>query len=165
MNSIYYTHLESPVGDFLVAGTEKEIHFTAFSTGHQQRPPQPEWKHDSVPLRYALDPLKAYFDGEAIAFDIPLAVSGTPFQCEVWRALQAVPFGLTATYGEIAARVGRPAASRAVGAANRANHIPIIIPCHRIIGASGSLTGFGGGLDTKAVLLRLESPDRQFELF
>ncbi len=165
MTTVYFTQLSSPVGDFLVAGTETELHFTGFSIGHQQRPPKPEWKNDSVPIRYALEPLSAYFDGEAIEFEIPLLLNGTSFQCDVWRALQSVRYGQTASYSEIAAKVGRPAASRAVGAANHANCLPIVIPCHRIIGADGSLTGFGGGLDTKARLLELEGVAGQAELF
>ena len=165
MSKIYYTHLASPVGDFLVAGTDTEIHFTAFATDNQQRKPQSEWVNDAVPIRYAVDPLCAYFDGERVEFDLPLALVGTEFQCKVWTALTDVAYGQTASYGEIASNVRSPAASRAVGAANRANCIPIFIPCHRIIGANGSLTGFGGGLDTKAVLLDLERDDNQFELF
>ncbi len=165
MSTIYYTHLGSSVGDFLVAGTDTEIHFTAFATGHQQREPQSEWINDAKPIRYAVDQLRAYFDGERVEFDIPLALVGTEFQRNVWTALQNVAYGETASYGEIATNVGSPAASRAVGAANRANRIPVIVPCHRIIGADGSLTGFGGGLDTKAALLDLECDDIQFELF
>ena len=116
MSTMYYTQLQSPVGDFLVAGTESAIHFTAFSTGNQQRPPGPEWHKDGAPIQYAIDPLRAYFDGEVVDFDIPLALNGSAFQCDVWRALQSVPYGQTASYGDIAQRVGRPAASRAVGA-------------------------------------------------
>ncbi len=164
MSTMYYTHLDSPVGAFLVAGTESEIHFTAFSTGYQQRAPLPDWCEDDAPLGYATQPLTAYFEGMKVHFDVPLALTGTPFQLRVWRALQTIGYGQTASYSEIAAKVGSPAASRAVGSANHANPIPIIVPCHRIVGADGSLTGFGGGLDTKATLLEMEKARGQIRL-
>jgi methylated-DNA-[protein]-cysteine S-methyltransferase len=104
--------------------------------------------------------LDAYFAGKQTSFDLPLAPRGTPFQLQVWQALRAIPYGETTSYGMIAQRIGLPKASRAVGAANGANPIPIIVPCHRVIGASGALTGFGGGLDRKRFLLALErGPD------
>ncbi|MEI6244334.1 MAG: methylated-DNA--[protein]-cysteine S-methyltransferase [Acidobacteriota bacterium] len=102
--------------------------------------------------------LKAYFAGTLETFDLPLALTGTPFQCEVWTMLRYIPFGETCSYAELADRIGRPNAMRAVGAANGQNPIPIVIPCHRVIGANGSLTGFGGGLKMKAWLLRHEDP-------
>ena len=100
--------------------------------------------------------LTEYFDRDRTEFALDLAPQGSPFQLEVWRALQGIPFGATTSYGEIAQRIGRPKASRAVGAANGANPIPIVVPCHRVIGADGSLTGFGGGLKAKTTLLELE---------
>lgn len=102
--------------------------------------------------------LDRYFSGARPAIDLPLAPRGTSFQREVWRALQRIPYGETASYGEIAARVGRPSAMRAVGAANGRNPIAILIPCHRVIGADGTLTGYAGGLDRKRALLALEAP-------
>lgn len=156
MTQIYYVYLDGPVGRFLVAGTDEALCFTGFTSGHQQRSPQPEWSKDAAALRYATEPLKAYFAGEAVDFDIALNPVGTAFQLEVWHALRQVKYGQTTTYGDIASRIGRPRASRAVGAANGANHLPIVIPCHRVIGADGSLTGFGGGLDAKTRLLNLE---------
>lgn len=168
MTRLFYTYVDGPVGNFLVAGTDTTLHFTGFTSGHQQRAPQADWVHDDAPLRYAVDPLRAYFAGEPVEFDLPLHTVGTEFQRSVWRALRQVGHGETASYGDIARRIGKPAASRAVGAANAANHIPIIIPCHRIIGADGSLTGFGGGLDAKTQLLQLEGaarPDAQLGLF
>jgi methylated-DNA-[protein]-cysteine S-methyltransferase len=102
--------------------------------------------------------LDAYFEGQRITFDFPLAPSGTPFQQGVWRALCGIPHGETVSYAEIARRVGRPSAVRAVGAANGANPIAIVIPCHRVIGTNGTLTGYGGGLDRKRALLLLEAP-------
>jgi methylated-DNA-[protein]-cysteine S-methyltransferase len=105
----------------------------------------------------AADQLRAYFAGELREFDIPLAPSGTAFQRQVWSAVSAIPYGATATYSEIAAAVGRPSARRAVGAANGRNPLPVIVPCHRIVGAAGGLTGYGGGLDRKRSLLDLEA--------
>jgi methylated-DNA-[protein]-cysteine S-methyltransferase len=102
--------------------------------------------------------LDAYFAGERVTFDLPLAPSGTPFQQSVWSALCGIPYGETVSYAEIARRVGRPSAVRAVGAANGRNPIAIVIPCHRVIGANGTLTGYGGGLDRKRALLLLEAP-------
>jgi methylated-DNA-[protein]-cysteine S-methyltransferase len=109
-------------------------------------------------LADAEEQLAAYFAGELTTFDLPIALTGTPFQCEVWNTLRHIPFGMTCSYAEIADRIGRPDAVRAVGAANGQNPIPIVIPCHRVIGKNGSLTGFGGGLKMKAWLLRHENP-------
>ncbi len=106
--------------------------------------------------------LREYFAGKRADFDLPLAPEGTEFQRSVWRNLQDIPYGETISYGELAKRVGNPKASRAVGAANGQNPIPIVIPCHRVIGANGKLTGFGGGLPTKEALLALET--RQLNL-
>ena len=165
--AMYYTYLESPVGPFLVAGDSSALAITSFSTGHQHRRPGSDWIDDRRPLEFAIRQLDEYFAGERSAFDLPLRIVGTPFQKEVWEALRDVPFGETASYGQIARAIGRPNASRAVGAANGANVLPIIIPCHRIIGADGSLTGFGGGLETKVFLLAHEGslPEQQTELF
>lgn len=111
---------------------------------------------DTAPLRAASSQLTAYFKGERRAFDVPLDPRGTPFQRLVWESVAAIPFGETRSYQDIARTIGREAAVRAVGAANGANPLPIIIPCHRVIGANGSLTGYGGGLDMKRRLLALE---------
>ena len=102
--------------------------------------------------------LSAYFAGRLQTFDLPIALTGTSFQCEVWNMLRHIPFGVTCSYAELAERIGRPAAVRAVGAANGQNPIPIVIPCHRVIGKDGSLTGFGGGIKMKEWLLRHEAP-------
>jgi len=112
-------------------------------------------------LHETIQQLTEYFEGKRKAFDVPLLLRGTPFQLECWTALQRIPYGATATYGEIARSIGRPAAVRAVGAANGANPIPIIVPCHRVIGSNGSLTGFGGGIDVKRWLLEFESGSRR----
>ena len=160
MTQMYFEYLASPIGPFLVAGTATTLCVTGFSTGYKQRQPEPDWHRDGVPLRYATEQLAAYFEGEAVAFDVPLNPMGTPFQQDVWHALQQIPYGETTTYGELARSLGKPAASRAVGAANGANHIPVIIPCHRVIGSDGSLTGFAGGLNAKQTLLNLEAAGR-----
>lgn len=108
--------------------------------------------------------LQAYFDKSLQAFDLPLDMRGTPFQREVWQALTAIPFGETRSYGQIAVQIGRPKAVRAVGAANGANPVPIIVPCHRVIGSNGKLTGYAGGLELKQQLLSLEGLAQQAEL-
>lgn len=156
MPTVYYTYIQSPVGPFLVAGTDKALSLTSFTTGYQQRKPQPDWRRDDGPLSNAIDQFAAYFEGEPVDFDLSLAPVGTPFQRAVWETLQTIPHGTTWSYGQVASRMGSPGASRAIGAANAANHLPIVIPCHRVIGADGTLTGFGGGLETKAKLLKLE---------
>ena len=114
-------------------------------------------ERDDDLIRSAQAQFGAYFRGELTAFDLPLAPEGTPFQLKVWQALRDIPYGETISYGELARRVGKPTASRAVGAANGHNPIGIVVPCHRVIGADGSLTGYGGGLDRKRTLLALEA--------
>lgn len=156
MNGLRYTHVESPVGDLLVAGTEEALHFLSFPTGHKSFCPRPEWRRDDAPFQEVRRQLDAYFAGDLRRFELALHLSGTEFQNSVWRSLADIPFGQTRSYGQIARSVGRPKASRAVGAANGSNPLPIILPCHRVIGAGGSLTGFGGGLAVKAFLLRHE---------
>ncbi len=115
-------------------------------------------KHDEIPecLVAALEQLKEYFDKKRKIFDLPLNISGTEFQKKVWKALQDIPYGETRTYQDIALAVGNPKACRAVGGANNKNNIPVIIPCHRVIGKNGSLVGFGSGLAIKKELLQLE---------
>ena len=116
-----------------------------------------ERRDDSSPLGEARRQLDAYFAGELREFDLPLAPSGSAFQLRVWEELRAIPYGDTISYGELARRVGDPSAARAVGLANGRNPLPVVVPCHRVIGADGSLTGFGGGLDRKRRLLELEA--------
>lgn len=166
--TIYYCHINTPVGPFLLAGTDEVLWYSSFDQGKGSRSPDVDWRRDWKPLQYAIQQLEAYFEGDLKKFTIPLQLTGSPFQLSVWETLKTIKFGTTATYGDIARKIGKPLASQAVGAANGANPIPIIIPCHRIIGADGSLTGFGGGLPTKHALLRHEgiaSPKDQLELF
>jgi len=122
-----------------------------------QRRHEPDWAKDGAPFVEACVQLDAYFAGELKNFDLQLMPKGTAFQESVWQALTEIPYGETWSYGQLAASIEKPGASRAVGAANGVNPIPVIIPCHRVIGASGRLTGFGGGIETKQFLLELES--------
>ena len=156
MTELYHTHIDSPIGRLLVAGDDVALHFLGFPSGRKAFGPRPEWRRSDRPFRDVRRQLDAYFAGDLRRFDLPLHLSGTAFQNEVWRYLAGIPFGETRTYGEVAVTVGRPRAARAVGAANGANPLPIVLPCHRVIGADGSLTGFGGGLRTKEYLLRHE---------
>ena len=151
-----YTYLESPVGRLLLAGDDDALHFVSFPSGDKAIRPKPEWIRSERPFDEAKRQLVAYFKGELRQFDLPLVLTGTDFQKRVWNTLKTIPYGETRSYGWLAQRIGRPTASRAVGAANGANPIPIIIPCHRVIGSNGALTGFGGGIETKKFLLALE---------
>jgi methylated-DNA-[protein]-cysteine S-methyltransferase len=151
-----YTQIDSPLGPLLLSADEaglREIHFV---NGRHQVKPHPQWKEDRGPLLETIRQLNAYFAGDLESFDLQLAPEGTPFQREVWRRLCDIPYGETISYGELAGRMGNPKASRAVGLANGSNPIPIVIPCHRVIGSNGKLTGYGGGLPIKEKLLALE---------
>jgi methylated-DNA-[protein]-cysteine S-methyltransferase len=127
-----------------------------FSRGDKARSEEADWERLDEPFTRVKRQLQEYFDGERRTFDVPLAPDGTDFQRAVWHALTTIPYGTTCAYLDIAERIDHAKALRAVGAANGAHPIPIIIPCHRVIGSDGSLTGFGGGLDTKRWLLDLE---------
>ena len=153
----HYTTLDSPVGRLLLAGADEVLMLINFPTGSQALKPDPGWVRDDAMFAEARRQLDAYFAGTRTEFTMALAMDGTDFQKACWTALRQVPFGETISYGELARRIGRPKASRAVGAANHANPLPIVVPCHRVIGADNSLTGFGGGLDTKRVLLAHEN--------
>ena len=163
--TIYFDEIDSPVGPLrLIADAgglremlfEKETHPTIM---------QAEWIRASKPLARAHRQLDEYFAGKRQTFDLILNPHGTPFQLAVWMQLRQIPYGTTISYGELARRVGNPSASRAVGAANGRNPLSIIVPCHRVIGASGKLTGFGGGLPTKEFLLGLERRTLKGDLF
>jgi len=154
MTKISYTRIASPVGTLLLAGDDSGLRHIMFVSETQA--PYPAWRHDAAPLTETIRQLQAYFAGEREDFDLPLAPEGTPFQMEVWQRLRDIPYGQTISYGELARRIGNPKASRAVGLANGSNPIPIVIPCHRVIGSNGKLTGYGGGLPIKEKLLALE---------
>lgn len=153
----YYRYHSTPIGELLLAGDGESLSLLGFEQGKMGRRHEPEWIADVGVFSEAGRQLDAYFAGSLQNFDLVLSPRGTDFQEAVWQALSEIPFGETWSYGQLAKRIGRPKASRAVGAANGVNPIPIIIPCHRVIGSSGKLTGFGGGLETKQFLLGLES--------
>lgn len=154
---MYYRYLNTPIGDLLLAGDDEGLSMIGFPQGKMRREPEPGWVLDERMLEYAARQLEEYFAGQRREFDLPLHLTGTEFQVRVLEELQRIPYGETTSYSAIAERIGRPKATRAVGAANGRNPIPIVIPCHRVIGSGGNLTGFGGGLETKAELLRLEA--------
>jgi len=159
---MYYCYLDTPIGELLLAGTDEALCMIGFPKGPMRRDPEPDWIFKEKPFEEVRQQLSEYFDGERKTFDLPLSLDGTEFQCSVLEELQKIPYGTTTSYGDIARRIGRPKAVRAVGAANGRNPIPIVVPCHRVIGSHGDLTGFGGGLDTKEALLRLEAEHSQF---
>ena len=152
-----YTWYESPVGPLLLAGSRGALHYVSFSSGTHAVSADPTWTEERAIFDKAIRQLNEYFAGARKEFSLELIPEGTDFQKSVWSELQRIPYGQTISYKELAKRIGKPKAVRAVGAANGANPIPIIIPCHRVIGNDGSLTGFGGGLPLKKRLLQLES--------
>ena len=156
-----YRSIDTPIGPLLIAGDDVGLRFLLFARGRDKAKPKPEWEADRGLLKEPVKQLNAYFAGKLRTFDVPLAPEGTPFQSQVWRALCDIPYGETTSYGELAKRIGNPKAVRAVGLANGSNPISIIIPCHRVIGSDGSLTGYGGGLPIKQALLSLERGQRR----
>jgi methylated-DNA-[protein]-cysteine S-methyltransferase len=154
---IFFTCLDSPVGALFLTSNGEAI-TELFMEKHKGEPkPINKWRRDDNLFREAADQLRAYFAGELTDFDLPLATTGAPFQQRVWAELRKIPYGSTVSYGELARRMGSPKASRAVGAANGGNPISIIIPCHRVIGSNGKLTGYGGGIERKKFLLEFEA--------
>ena len=147
--------MDSPIGKLYLTGEGKTI------TGLYFQEPLGTFEAAAEAAADAEDQLRRYFAGELKIFQLPLRPEGTAFQRAVWQALQTIPYGETRSYGQIAAQIGRPKASRAVGMANNRNPISILIPCHRVVGADGSLTGYGGGLDKKEFLLKLETAHKR----
>jgi methylated-DNA-[protein]-cysteine S-methyltransferase len=156
MTSIYTT-TQSPIGELLLAGDGHSLHGLYMQDGRRPQAVEPGWRRDDAAFAGVLGQLAEYFDGARRTFDVPLSLSGNPFELRVWEALQAIPYGETVSYGEIARAIGQPHAARAVGLANGRNPIAVIVPCHRVIGADGALTGYGGGLERKRLLLGLEA--------
>lgn len=154
---IYHTTILSPVGTITLLASDRGI-TGLYMENHKGGPAavHPDWIQDPAPFRDLHEQLDAYFAGTLRNFNIPLDLKGTPFQLEAWRALVEIPYGQTASYREQAQRIHRPAAIRAVGTANGRNPISIVVPCHRVIGTNGTLTGYGGGLERKRFLLDLE---------
>ncbi|HEY4395787.1 MAG TPA: methylated-DNA--[protein]-cysteine S-methyltransferase [Polyangia bacterium] len=153
----YFSTLASPVGRLTLVGAGQDLVGLYFDDDPHAADVRAEAARDDRRLRATALQLEEYFAGTRTAFDLPLAPVGSAFQKEVWAALCRIPFGATATYGQIARAVGKPEASRAIGGANHRNPIAIIVPCHRVIGADGSMTGYGGGLRRKRLLLELEA--------
>jgi methylated-DNA-[protein]-cysteine S-methyltransferase len=149
--------MESPIGALLVAASERGLRYVYFKNdGPLPQKKGEVWIESAEKVRPYEDQLRAYFRGELRDFTCKLDLVGTEFQKQCWNALLRIPYGATCSYAEIAREIGRPQAFRAVGQANHDNPIPIIVPCHRVLGANGTLTGYGGGLGTKEKLLRLE---------
>ena len=162
MSTLYYTQIDdSPVGPLLLAGNQDALHVLSFGVGSRRREIDAKWQPDTkgvlTNIRRELD---EYFAGRLKQFSTPVAFNGTQFQNTVWRELRRIPYGETISYLDLAKRIKNPAAVRAVGMANGANPVAIIVPCHRVIGSNGALTGFGGGLPTKRALLELEKGQR-----
>jgi len=159
-----YRYMNSPIGEILVAGDSDGLKYVGFPSGKGRVEPDASWRLDEKGFSDVIGQMAEYFAGTRSEFELKLAPDGTPFQLAVLDALQRIPYGETCSYGDIATLIGKPKAVRAVGAANGRNPLPIIIPCHRVIGSNGSLTGFGGGLPTKRFLLDLERGVRPLTL-
>ncbi len=158
--AVRYCLADTPLGTIVLSGRHGALSGLHF-TGHRHSPdPTARWERDEAPFDEVRRQLDEYFEGRRVTFDAPLALAGSPFEILVWAALQDIPFGETASYGEVARRIGRPGAARAVGAANGRNPVSIIVPCHRVIGADASLTGYGWGIERKAWLLDHERRGR-----
>jgi methylated-DNA-[protein]-cysteine S-methyltransferase len=168
--TMFYTEMESPVGGLRLVGDGEKLRQVWFLEGkpdcgkateaRHPKAPEKNWVKSERPFAEAMKQLRAYFRGELKKFDLPLEMEGTKFQLSVWSELQKIPYGETASYREVAKRIGNEKSVRAVGLANGQNPIPIIVPCHRVIGSDGSLTGFGGGMENKRKLLELEKGQR-----
>lgn len=154
--TIRYAYVRSPMGDILLTGDDKELYLIALPLGSEKQQPEPEWEHEPRAFLDVAQQITEYFAGDRRIFDLPLRLCGTAFQKLVWRALGDIPYGETISYFELACRIGRPTAARAVGSANARNPFSIVLPCHRVVGTSGALTGYSGGLKWKEKLLRLE---------
>ena len=164
MAGMQFRSMDSPVGLLTLAGVDGRLQHLRMED-QTYEPSRSGWEADDSAFPEAVEQLTAYFAGTLTAFDLDLDLGGTPFQRRVWEALLTIPYAATRTYGEIAVQVGSPTAFRAVGLANGHNPIGIIVPCHRVIGANGSLTGYGGGLNRKRALLDLERSRSELALF
>ena len=154
----FFAYFQSPVGTLLLMATERGLsglHMEKDGTAFQNA--SRDWVRDDARFSGINENLNEYFSGRRKEFEVPIDLRGTPFQMSVWSALRTIPFGATISYAELARRIGDPKAVRAVGQANNRNPISIIVPCHRVIGADGSLTGYGGGIERKRFLIELEA--------
>lgn len=163
---MHYSSVDTPIGPLMLAADEDGLRLIQFSTSKHQVEPGSDWiDGENDILRDTRTQLEEYFAGKRRDFDLPLSLVGTEFQKKVWRMLAQIPCGSTFSYQQLATRIGKPKATRAVGAANGRNPIPIVLPCHRVIGAAGGLTGFGGGLPAKRWLLQHEGALPSDDLF
>jgi methylated-DNA-[protein]-cysteine S-methyltransferase len=161
----FYTSIDSPIGELLLLGDGHALRGLYMQDGRKPVQIASQWERSDTPFVDVREQLREYFAGERTAFDdLPIVLDGAQFERRVWRALQDIPYGETASYGEIARHVGQPGAARAVGLANGRNPIAVIVPCHRVIGANGSLVGYGGGLERKRLLLELEQGQGRMRL-
>jgi methylated-DNA-[protein]-cysteine S-methyltransferase len=152
-----YTTMDSPIGELLLLGDGEALRGLYMQEGRTAVAVRRDWERSDEPFDEVRTQLAEYFEGRRTTFDLPLVMAGNDFERRAWRALQEIPYGETISYGEQARRIGAPSAARAVGTANGRNPISIVVPCHRVIGANGSLTGYGGGLERKRTLLDLEA--------
>jgi methylated-DNA-[protein]-cysteine S-methyltransferase len=164
-DTIHYDEMASPVGTLRLVADSHGLREIWFERERHPKQAHPGWVRAAASLAFARVQLEEYFAGTRQHFELPLHPVGTPFQLEVWHELARIPYGVTISYGELARRIGKPLAVRAVGAANGRNPLPIVLPCHRVIGANGALTGFGGGLPTKRFLLTMEDRVARGDLF
>jgi methylated-DNA-[protein]-cysteine S-methyltransferase len=160
-----WCEIDSPVGALVLAASGRGLRLVHFRSSARGWQAPPGWQLQAGPLQPVVAQLREYFAGRRCGFELTLDLRGTPFQLAVWQALRQIPYGMTTSYGLLARQLGRPEAARAVGLANGANPVPIIVPCHRVIGADGTLTGFGGGLPVKRALLQLEGAACVRDLF
>jgi methylated-DNA-[protein]-cysteine S-methyltransferase len=163
--TIHYDEIATPIGTLLLSADAQGLREVWFETGKYKHTRPAEWVHSRDALQFERAQFDEYFAGDRQNFDLPLHPLGTPFQLAVWDELTRIPYGVTISYGELARRIEQPQAVRAVGAANGRNPLPIVVPCHRVIGSDGSLTGFGGGLPTKRFLLAMEERVAHGDLF
>jgi len=152
-----YTTIDTPIGELLLAGDGRALQHLSMQHGRRPFRLSPAWQRDDETFAPVVEQLTEYFDGTRQTFDVELALVGNPFELRVWAQLAQIPYGETVSYGEIARRMHQPDAALAVGLANGRNPVAVIVPCHRVIGSDGSLTGYGGGLERKRLLLDLES--------
>jgi methylated-DNA-[protein]-cysteine S-methyltransferase len=155
--ALLYSAFASPIGELLLVGDERALRGLYMQDGPRPKAIAPGWRPTGSAFAGAREQLDEYFAGRRAEFELPLAMAGSHFERLVWRALLEIPYSETVSYGELARRIGHPDGARAVGLANGRNPISVIVPCHRVIGANGSLTGYGGGLQRKQALLELES--------
>ena len=161
--TVYWT-IDSPIGELLLAGDGEHLQKLHMQSSRRPTRIGADWVRDAEPFAGLCEQLDQYFAGDRREFDVDLDPQGSEFELRVWRALRQIPYGETESYGRLADRIGHPGHARAVGAANGRNPIAVVIPCHRVIGADGRLTGYAGGLERKRLLLDLEAPPAQLDL-